>query len=188
MLQSRAAARSAREVWRIYGAHGGGEHPFALETRALLKVLRRSHSHICYSTPHPADRSGADFDAPRRLSVPVLHELEVPRDADFYLCGPTVFMSDLTADRAAWEVAANRIHTEIFGSGPSKTPGVATAALRPPHLPDRLAGSGPLVSFARSGLNVRWDLARQSLLELAEATCRCGGRAAPGCATLARLG
>jgi ferredoxin len=105
----------------------------------------------------------------------------VPRDANFYLCGPTAFMGDLAMGLATWGVAARRIHTEIFGSGPSKTPGVAAVVLRPPHLPDGPAGTGPLVSFARSNLNVRWDSARQNLLELAEAcdvpvrwSCRTG--------------
>ena len=119
MLHTLAAARSPREVWWIYGARSGNEHPFAAETRALLKVLPRSHSHICYSAPGPADQLTVEFDAPGRLSMPVVQELGVPRDADFYLCGPTAFMGELTADLAAWGVAAQHIHTEIFGSGPS---------------------------------------------------------------------
>jgi ferredoxin len=57
----------------------------------------------------------------------------------------------------------------MFGAGPSITPGIADASHRPPHLPVGLAGSGPMVSFARSGLNVRWASSFQSLLELAEA-------------------
>jgi len=181
MLHALAAAASPREVWWIYGARNGGEHPFAAETRALLKVLPRSYSHICYSAPSPADRPSVDFDAPGRLGMPLLQELGLPRDADFYLCGPTAFMSDLTADLAAWGVAAHSIHTEIFGSAPSKTPGVAAAELRPPHMPDGPAGSGPLVSFARSNLSAHWGSAFNSLLELAEAcdvpvrwSCRTG--------------
>ncbi len=74
-----------------------------------------------------------------------------------------------------------RLHSENFGSGPALTPGVAAAPLRPPHLPDRPAGAGPMVSFARSNLALRWDSAFQSLLELAEAcdvpvrwSCRAG--------------
>jgi ferredoxin-NADP reductase len=181
MLHALAVAASPREVWWIYGARNGGEHPFAAETHSLIKALQRSHSHICYSAPGLADRPAVDFNSHGRLDLRVLHELGVPRDADFYLCGPTAFMSDLAVGLAAWGVAARRIHTEMFGSGPSKTPGIAAAAPRPPHLPDGPAGSGPLVSFGRSGLNVRWGSTFNSLLELAEAcdvpvrwSCRTG--------------
>jgi ferredoxin len=111
----------------------------------------------------------------------VLQELGVPRDADFYVCGPSAFMSDLTAGLAGWGAAASRIHTEAFGPGPSRTPGIAASPQSPPHLPAGPAGAGPLVSFARSGLNVHWGAAFESLLELAEAcdiavrwSCRTG--------------
>jgi ferredoxin-NADP reductase/MOSC domain-containing protein YiiM len=181
MLHALAAAASPREVWWIYGTRDGGEHPFAAETRALLDALPRSHSHIRYSSPGPDDRRAVDFDAPGRLGVNVLQELGVPHDADFYLCGPPAFMGDLTAALTSWGVAAGRLHTEIFGSGPSKTPGVAAASRRPPHLPEGAAGAGPLVSFARSGLTVRWGAAFHSVLEFAEAcdvpvrwSCRTG--------------
>ena len=78
-------------------------------------------------------------------------------------------MSDLTTGLAALGVASDRIHTETFGAGPSITPGIAVSPRRPPHLPAGDPGSGPMVSFARSGLNVRWEASFQSLLELAEA-------------------
>ena len=132
-------------------------------------MLPGSHRHIRYSAPGPGDRPAVDFDAAGRLDAHVLQELGVPREADFYLCGPAAFMSALTADLARWGVAAERLHSENFGSGPALTPGVAAAPARAPHLPDRAPGAGPMVSFARSNLALRWDLAFQSLLELAEA-------------------
>ncbi len=162
-------------------ARRGREHPFAQEARTLLKALAHGHSHIRYSSPDPEDRLGVDFDAYGRLDIGVLRELGVPRNADFFICGPSAFMSDLTAGLAAWGVATGRIHTELFGAGPSNTPGIATSSRRPPHLPAETSGAGPLVSFARSGLNVHWGSAFQSLLELAEAcdiptrwSCRTG--------------
>jgi ferredoxin-NADP reductase/ferredoxin len=169
MLHALAVGASRREVWWIHGARNRAEHAFAAETQALLKSLTRSHSHICYSVPGPTDRPAVDFDAVGRLDVHVLKDLGAPRDADFYLCGPPAFMSALTADLASWGVSAERLHSENFGSGPAMTPGVVAAPPRPPHLPDRLAGVGPMVSFARSNLALRWDSAFQSLLELAEA-------------------
>ena len=182
MLHALAAETSPREIWWLYGTRNGREHPFAEETRTLLKALVHGHSHIFYSSPIPdEDQPHLDFDTRARLDVRALKELGVPRDAEFYMCAPPAFMRDLTAGLTVWGVAASRIHTEIFGSGPSLTPGVTASPQRQPHMPPGLPGTGPLVSFARSGLNVRWEPAFQSLLELAEAcdipvrwSCRTG--------------
>ena len=96
MLHALAAEASPREVWWLHGARNRREHPFAEETRALLKALAHGRSHIRYSLADPDDRQGVDFDAPGRLDMRAVEELGVPRDADFYICGPTAFMSDLT--------------------------------------------------------------------------------------------
>jgi ferredoxin-NADP reductase/MOSC domain-containing protein YiiM len=181
MLHALAAEASPREVWWLYGARSGREHPFAKEVRTLIKALAHGHSHIRYSSPDPDDRLGVDFNAQGRLEIAMLQELEVPRDADFFICGPSAFMSDLTAGLASWGIAGGRIHTEHFGSGPSNTPGIIASPHVPPHPPAGPPGAGPLVSFARSGLDVRWSSAFQSILELAEAcdiptrwSCRTG--------------
>jgi ferredoxin-NADP reductase len=169
MLHALAAGGSRREIWWVHGARNRAEHAFAAEARALLKSLPQGHSHIRYSAPGPADRPGVDFDGSGRLDVCILKELGAPREADFYLCGPAAFMNSLTAGLTSWGVSAEQLNSENFGSGPALTPGVAAAPARPPHPPDRPAGLGPTVSFARSNLALRWDSAFQSLLELAEA-------------------
>jgi ferredoxin-NADP reductase len=181
MLHALAADRSQRQLWWLYGARSGREHPFAREARSLLESMALSRSYICYSAPGPEDRPGVDFDASGRLDIGVLRALEIPRNADFFICGPSGFTSDLTAGLAAWGVDPGRIHTELFGPGPSITPGVAASPRRPPHPPAAAASEGPLVSFARSGVNVHWGSGFQSLLELAEAcdiptrwACRAG--------------
>jgi ferredoxin len=132
--------------------------------------LPRGHSHIRYSSPDPKDQLGVDFDAPGRLDIGALRELGVPRDGDFYICGPAVFMGDLTAGLADLGIAASLVHTENFGPRPPNTPGVAATARPSPHLPAGPPGDGPLVAFARSGLYVRWRKPFHSLLELAEAS------------------
>jgi len=132
---------------------------------------------------------GLDFDAAGRLTVAVLEELGVPRNSDFYLCGPAMFLADLTGGLVDWGVARDHVHTEIFGSGNSITPGVKETPRRPPHPPAGPVGEGPQISFARAGLTIPWDSRFQSLLEIAEAcdvpvrwacrtgvchTCECG--------------
>lgn len=181
MLQALAATRSARDVWWLHGARRRADEPFAAESRALLAALPSAHRHICYSSPGPDDIQGRDYDTAGRLSAPVLAALDLPRDAEAYLCGPPAFMADMSAALAAAGFQAARIRTEVFGAGPAITPGIAPAAARRPHPPAGRPGNGPMVAFARSDLSARWDPGYASLLEFAEAcdvpvrwSCRTG--------------
>lgn len=181
MLHALAAARSTREVWWLHGARNGSEHPFAEETRTLLSQLPHAHAHVWYSRPAPDDLAGRDDASMGRLSAHAFGELGVPRNADAYLCGPTEFMQSITDALVAHGIDRARIRTEIFGARPSLAPGVVGAGARAPHAPEGAPGAGPSVSFARSGLSVRWDSRYASLLELAEAcdvptrwSCRTG--------------
>ena len=189
MLHALAARGSRREIWWVHGVRNGAEHAFAAEVQALLELLPKGHSHIRYSAPGPTDRPAVDFDAVGRLGVHALQELGVPREADFYLCGPTAFMGGLTAELANWGVSTGRLHSENFGSGPAMTPGVAAALPRPPHLPERPAAAGPMVSFARSNLALHWDWRFRACSNWPRpAMCRCGGRVGRASATVARPG
>jgi ferredoxin-NADP reductase/MOSC domain-containing protein YiiM len=181
MLHALAEQGSRRGVWWLFGARDRDEHPFLEESRELLRRLPGGHAHVRYSRPRAEDRLGVDYDAAGHLTVAALEEQGVPRDAHFYLCGPPTFLHDLTSGLARWGVTPDRIHTEIFGPGESRTPGIAPAASRRPHPPDGPPGPGPLVSFARSGLAVPWSPSYATLLELAEAcdvpvrwSCRTG--------------
>ena len=181
MLHALVAARSPREVWWLQAARNGAERPFAVETATLLAALRRTRSLICFSRPEPADRPGRDYDTAGRLSADLLRGLNLPRDAEAYLCGPAGFLDDVAAALIDIGVAASRIHTEIFGSQPALTPGIARAPARPPHPPAGPPGDGPPVSFVRSDLTVPWRADYGSLLDLAEAcdvpvrwSCRTG--------------
>ena len=182
MLHALAAEPSKREVWWLYGARNREDHPFFQESHQLLKSLEHGRSHICYSRPGPQDHLGSDFDAAGHLDIAAIEQLGIPRDSDFYVCGPTTFLHDLKAALLAWGINAKRVHEEIFGSEGSITPGVVSSAVTAtPHEPAGAPGTGPRVSFARSGIDVNWDAKYQSVLELAEAcdvpvrwSCRTG--------------
>jgi MOSC domain-containing protein YiiM/ferredoxin-NADP reductase len=181
MLHALAASATRRAVWWLYGARDGKSHSFAAEVRQLLGMLARGRSRIWYSRPAAGDRQGREYDATGRVGVKVLDQLGVPRDGDFYICGPLGFLGDLRTGLTAWGVPPDRIHSELFSGGPSLEPGAIGTAVRAPHQPAGSPGTGPLVSFARSGITARWHLDDQSLLELAEAcdvpvrwSCRTG--------------
>ncbi|MFJ4923523.1 MOSC domain-containing protein [Streptomyces sp. NPDC088725] len=169
MLHALAGAHSERPVWWLHGAHDGAEHPFADESRALMRDLPHSRRLIAYSSPDEDDRAGVDYTKRGRLSPDMLSGLDLPKDADAYVCGPVDFMSDLASALSSEGLDPARIHTEAFGAEAALTPGVVGGQARAPHPPEGSRGEGPAVSFARSGLTVDWDPARASLLELAEA-------------------
>jgi ferredoxin-NADP reductase/MOSC domain-containing protein YiiM len=180
MLRGLTAEQSGREIWWLHGSRSRADEPFAAESESLITQLAHGHRIICYSRPEPDDVRGADYRS-GRLSPAVLTELNLPRDGDAYICGPTAFMTDASAALVGIGLDPARIHTEIFGASPSITPGIAAAAAKPPHPPAGEPGSGPQIAFARSGLDVRWDEGYASLLELAEAcdvpvrwSCRTG--------------
>ncbi len=181
MLHALAATGSRRDIWWLHGARSRAEEPFAAESRSLLAALASGHRHVCYSRPGPGDVEGRDYQTPGRLSAPVLAALDVPRNADAYLCGPAAFMAEMSAALVSMGLDGARLHTEIFGAAPALTPGIAAAAARPPHPPAGEQAGGPLVTFVRSGLTVGWAQRYGSLLELAEAcdvpvrwSCRTG--------------
>jgi ferredoxin-NADP reductase/MOSC domain-containing protein YiiM/ferredoxin len=169
MLHSLSSVASRREVWWSYGARNRAEHPFAKESRGLLQTLVNSRSYIVYSQPDSEDQPGVDYDSVGHVDTPLLDRLGVTRDADFYLCGPPSFLRDLTAGLKTWRADSTRIHTEVFGSEAPITPGIARSPHPTVHPPVGESGTGPQISFTRSGLTVPWDSRFSSLLELAEA-------------------
>ena len=180
MLHTLAAESSQREVWWIYGARNRVDHPFAEESRSLLKQLSRGRGYIVYSRPAAIDRVGTDFDAPGHIDTALLERIGVPQGSDFYLCGPSSFLQNMRDGLRNWGVLAGNVHTETFGSLEAITPGMAQVN-HTPHLPQGRPGSGPPVSFARSGITAAWDPKFASLLEMAEAcdvpvrwSCRTG--------------
>jgi hypothetical protein len=64
----------------------------------LLRVLAAGRSQICYSAPQSSDRPAVDFDRVGRVGMHLFDELGIPRDADFYICGPAAFITGLVAD------------------------------------------------------------------------------------------
>jgi ferredoxin-NADP reductase/MOSC domain-containing protein YiiM len=181
MLHALATEGSDREIWWLHGARRSSDHAFAAEARSLLASLPHARTLVCYSRPGPDDLEGRDFDRKGRLTASLLAELEPPRDAEAYVCGPAAFMDEISAGLAAAGLGAAHVHTEPFGPAPGLTPGIAAVPTRAPHPPAGEPGAGPTIEFARSNLAIRWSENYASLLELAEAcdvpvrwSCRTG--------------
>jgi ferredoxin-NADP reductase/MOSC domain-containing protein YiiM/ferredoxin len=180
MLHALAAEKSERETWWIYGTRSSVDHPFAEESRSLLKQLSHGRSYIVYSRPAATDQVGLDFDASGHIDAALVEKIGVSSDSEFYLCGPSSFLKNMRDGLRNWGVPAENVYTEIFGALEAITPGMMRVS-HTPHQPQGPPGPGPSVSFARSGITAGWDPKFASLLELAEAcdisvrwSCRTG--------------
>lgn len=170
MLHSLAAADSHRDIWWLHITRIRENQAFATEVTALIDSLPHARQLTCYTQEHG------------RLTQETIARLGLPRDAAVYMCGPTQFMTDMRAYLGSAGFEPTAIRSELFGALPAINPGVVDAgARRPPHAPPGTPGTGPSITFARSGLTVNWSADYGSLLELAEAcdvptrfSCRSG--------------
>ena len=140
-----------------------------------------------HSASHPSTPPGGTEVLPSaavsigRPTLATLAGLRIPVDAIAYICGPATFMSAMRDACLDLGITGDRIHTELFGARSAINPGVTDARSIPPHQPPGVPGTGPQITFARSGLTVRWSRRHRSLLELADScdvptrwSCRTG--------------
>jgi ferredoxin len=91
-------------------------------------------------------------------------------------------MTDMRDALTAAGLDSTRIRSELFGALPPINPGIFDGPARTrPHPPAGTPGTGPSITFARSGLTVKWSADYGNLLDLAEAcdvptrfSCRSG--------------
>jgi ferredoxin-NADP reductase len=180
MLHQLAQARSQREVWWIYSARRPQEHPLAAEARALLQSLPHAREHLFYSQATPAELRRAHAVA-GHVTKDTLAALGLPASAQAYVCGPPGYMADVRDALSSAGLGRADVHTELFAALPATSPGVVGHAVPPPHQPPGTPGTGPLVTFSRSGVSARFAASWHSLLDLADAcdvparwSCRSG--------------
>ena len=169
MLNALAKRRSDREIWWLHTTRDAETLAFSAEVSDLIAELPHARQQVFYTS------------AVGRLDARAIADLGLPPDATVYMCGPDGFMSDMRGALTDAGIDASHIHTELFGALPPINPGIVDKSTGRPHPPPGLAGSGPPVSFSRSGLTVNWSAEYGGILEFAEAcdvptrfSCRSG--------------
>jgi ferredoxin-NADP reductase/MOSC domain-containing protein YiiM len=169
MLHQLAAERAGQQIWWLHSSRNAEQQPFIGEVRQLLHSLPSASWRVFHTEPGAEDGAVAGF-VHGRLGPEVLAGLGLPARATAYICGPERFMTDMTKALVDLRLDPGRVRTELFGALAPINPGVTATSRVAPHLPPGEPGTGPLVTFARSGLTVPWNDEPPSatLLELAE--------------------
>jgi ferredoxin-NADP reductase len=163
-------AGSGRDIWWLHTTRSRETEAFAGEVAALIASLPHARQQVFYT------------ETQGRLSRDSVAALGLLPSATVYLCGPTQFMTDMRHCMTGIGFDPARIHSELFGALPAINPGVVeTGVCKTPHPPAGVPGTGPSITFARSGLAVNWSPDYRSILDLAEAcdvptrfSCRSG--------------
>lgn len=170
MLHALVAAGSGREIWWLHTTRNREALAFATEVTTLIGSLPHTRQLVRYTQTQG------------RLDGPAIAALGLPTDSAVYLCGPTQFMSDMRDALTAAGLDSAHIHSELFSALPPINPGIVDGTARkPPHPPAGPPGTGPSITFSRSGLTVNWSAEYGTILDLAEAcdvptrfSCRSG--------------
>ncbi len=169
MLHALAKGRRDREIWWLHTTRDAETQAFSSEVSDLIAELPHARQQVFYTS------------SVGRLDARAVAELGLPRDATVYMCGPDQFMTDMRSALTDAGIDPAQIHTELFAALPPINPGIIDTTTARPHPPPGLAGTGPPVSFSRSGLTVNWSPEYGSILDFAEAcdvptrfSCRSG--------------
>jgi ferredoxin-NADP reductase len=154
-------AGTARETVFIHACENGNVHALGQEMRDLAVGHDNLLIHTLYRAPTDADQQGRDYDTEGMITRDLLDSLVPGPHADFYLCGPGPFMAAMYDTLLEMGVDPERISYEFFGP--------ATVLKPKKQLQEKAAPSGgPIIKFAKSGVEVEWDPAEENLLEFAE--------------------
>lgn len=109
MLETVAAEQPQRLVYYLHACENPGQHSFRKTNRNLAKDVNLT-VYSWYQTEAPK----AENTFHGYMDISLVDDLPLA-DGDFYLCGPTGFMSFAKQQLLALKVDESRIHYEVFG-------------------------------------------------------------------------
>lgn len=110
-----AASLTHRPVWYVHGTRNGRSHALDGEVCRLLTDYPNARQLVCFSRPGDEDSCGKTHDQIGRLSAEHLLKLDAGPQAQYLLCGPVAFISQITEGLEAKGVPPEQIHVESFG-------------------------------------------------------------------------
>ncbi|EYE90505.1 flavohemoprotein [Aspergillus ruber CBS 135680] len=114
-------ADSQRKIHFIHGARTTSVRAFKDQIKSRAEQLPNLRATFFTSSPSADEKQGVDYDVKGRIDV---SKMDANKDlfldnaqTEFYICGPTTFMNDISNSLKARGVASERVHMELFGTG-----------------------------------------------------------------------
>ncbi len=158
--------RRVRPTWLIFSARTLSNPAFSDEIDEPVQRAGGAVNVVRVLSDPPGAVFKRDYDVSGRIDMDLLTSFLPFNDYDFYLCGPGAFMQSLYDGLRKLNIADARIHAEAFGPASLLRSVESGDAAKKPQKP---AANEAVVTFVKSGKDVRWPPASGTLLELAEA-------------------
>ena len=114
MLYSAIQSKVAASIHVFYAARNGNHAPLLEEIRMLHKQHDAMTLDVVFSQANEQDVIGEHYDRKGRISGKRIQQVLPDLLADFYLCGPTGFLTSVISDLEALGVRKDGIHFESF--------------------------------------------------------------------------
>ncbi|GAB2950447.1 globin domain-containing protein [Hafnia psychrotolerans] len=106
-----------KQISFIHAARSPDVHAMRKEVSELSNKYSNLHVYVAYESVADNFVPGEDYQMLGRLSLKEVPVQLLPKDADYYLCGPLPFMQHQNATLLELGISQENIHSEAFGTG-----------------------------------------------------------------------
>lgn len=108
------AANSGRQIIFVQAVLNSSAHTFKTELKKLAEIDKNLKTAVFYAEPLEKDDIEVDYDYLGFVSKEWMEE-NLPRNGEFYFCGPLGFMKHLYKSLTSIGVDESAINYEVFG-------------------------------------------------------------------------
>lgn len=114
MLHSLVTMNMTSTIHVVYAARHGANAPLLLEMKTIEQTNNNVSLAIAFSQPNDKDVLGTHYDKAGRIDESFLKEHITDLSANFYICGPTNFLTTVLSSLEALSVERHFMHFESF--------------------------------------------------------------------------
>lgn len=104
-------------IYFLHAARSSKTQALRNELSALANKNPKLRTYVALENVDPDEVLGRDYHLQGRLDLKQVPNSYLPKDADYYLCGPLPFMRQQNHSLLELGVPQERIHSEAFGTG-----------------------------------------------------------------------